>query len=678
MFAPKKTLCSIFLLLLLSVTGSSIAATQSDFFPIFDPAAGDIPFPNNMLFSGSTDGTLNIPVADTTNLADPRVALNALDGFSTIAPFTARFSSSLKADSLQPGGTVRVFKVSLINPFLDPITKTPFAITGIEQELKPGDDYTVGVSSADNEQTTLTITPLRPLAPKSGYLVVLTAGIQDSGGFNAIPSPIYQLAKLEIPLINTSGKSVIPGLSDGQAQRLEPLRQVINNQENAAASQGIAKSSIVLSWAFMTQSIDDSFMALEKVFKPSALTLRATGSTTTAVGLGLPGFSDIYAGTLSLPYYLSKTKPLSSSWQTQDGDPITQYQPLPAVTETLPIPVLLTVPNASSGQRKPAEGWPVVIFQHGITRNRTDLFLLADALSFAGFAAIAIDLPLHGVTDKSNPFYQAGLERNFDLDLSNNTTGEMGSDGLIDASGSYFINLQNLLTSRDNLRQAAQDLRQLTAALSSVDLNDHQAPDLNPSRISFVGHSLGGIVGGTFLALEDKVTSATLAMAGGGIAKLLDGSPTFGPRIAAGLAAAGLNKGTLEYESYLAAAQAAADPGDPINYGTTAARLHPIHLMEVVGSTDSLPDQVVPNTVPHAPLAGTEALAKVMGLQTVSDSLWNDDGIRAIVRFTQGNHGSIIDPSASVGTTAEMQGQMIGFLQNAGTVLEIIYKPVMQ
>ncbi len=44
----------------------------------------------------------------------------------------------------------------------------------------------------------------------------------------------------------------------------------------------------------------------------------------------------------------------------------------------------------------------------------------------------------------------------------------------------------------------------------------------------------------------------------------------------------------------------------------------------------------------------------------------------------QGDHGSIISPVASVGATAEMQGQMIKFLQTEGTDLEIIYHPVVQ
>ena len=67
-----------------------------------------------------------------------------------------------------------------------------------------------------------------------------------------------------------------------------------------------------------------------------------------------------------------------------------------------------------------------------------------------------------------------------------------------------------------------------------------------------------------------------------------------------------------------------------------------------------------------------------MGLQSASRSMWNDQGVRAIVRFTEGAHSSIIDPSVAVGATAEMQGQMIGFLQSEGTELEIIYRPVVK
>jgi hypothetical protein len=149
------------------------------------------------------------------------------------------------------------------------------------------------------------------------------------------------------------------------------------------------------------------------------------------------------------------------------------------------------------------------------------------------------------------------------------------------------------------------------------------------------------------------------------------------------LAQKGIIKGTPEYEDFFTAWQTTFDSGDPINYGAASIidrpfRLHPIHLIEVVGGAGSLPDQYVPNSVPDAPLSGTEPLAKVMGLKSVSRSVWDDQGVRAIVRFTQGAHDSLFDPRPVVGATAEMQGQMISFLNSEGKELEIIYHPVIQ
>ncbi len=155
---------------------------------------------------------------------------------------------------------------------------------------------------------------------------------------------------------------------------------------------------------------------------------------------------------------------------------VTFANPFPVATSTQLIPVLLTVPNANSGHAKPAAGWPVVIFQHGITRNRTDMFAIAGTLAAQGFAVIAIDAPLHGITDTTNPLYigntpfaaNGAQERTFNLDVSNNATGAPGPDGVIDGSGTLFINLSYLLTSRDNLRQATSDLMELTRAIPQM------------------------------------------------------------------------------------------------------------------------------------------------------------------------------------------------------------------
>ena len=137
------------------------AATRADFYAVFDPAAGQVPFPNDLFFIGSTDGTLNIPVADPTNLADPAVAMNELDGFSTVAPMTANFSGALNAETVRAGSTVRVFEVTL---------NQSLAVTEVKGELKAGTDYSANLLPQDANQTTLNIHPLLPLKPKTGYL----------------------------------------------------------------------------------------------------------------------------------------------------------------------------------------------------------------------------------------------------------------------------------------------------------------------------------------------------------------------------------------------------------------------------------------------------------------------------------------------------------------------------
>jgi hypothetical protein len=168
------------------------------------------------------------------------------------------------------------------------------------------------------------------------------------------------------------------------------------------------------------------------------------------------------------------------------------------------------------------------------------------------------------------------------------------------------------------------------------------------------------MIGTAYLAVipDAEVKTATLAMPGGGIAQLLRDSPTFGPRILQGLAAQGLTQGTTLLEQFFRDAQSAVDAGDPVNYIAAAAVRRPIHLIQVVGDGVSVTtqDQVIPNTA-------TQRLIDAAGLTkiTAAGANVNPAGHRAYVNFTAGNHGSIIDPTASLAATTEMQTQTAVF-----------------
>ncbi|MFO1507451.1 MAG: Ig-like domain-containing protein [Lysobacterales bacterium] len=657
----------------------------------FDPSNSIVPFPTNLLLTGTTDLTLNIPVADPGNYADPQVALNALDGFSTTAPWSTTFSAPIDPTSLVGGSSVRVFEVTLSGP--------GGGVTGIVRELASPQEFVVALSPSDTSDETLAIVPTAPLGQMTSYMAVVTNGVHDASGAPVRASFVYRLAEGPSPLC-VNGASTTPAMPASQACALEPLRQLVNSQQAAIAAAGIDPGSVALSWVATTESITPSLQAVDNVIEqaPAAATnVFPTGETLASLGVGLPPVADIYIGTLALPYYLDAptaddpTAPLTGFWQAAPGayvppfdqfglDPtstnVTYANPLPVAQSTQVVPLLLTVPNANSGKKRPASGWPIVIFQHGITRNRTDMFAIAGTLAAQGFAVVAIDLPLHGITDPTNPFFVGNTplvafgaeERTFDLDLENNTTMAPGPDGQIDPSGTYFINLSSLLTSRDNLREGIVDLMELAHAIPSMSYSGGSG-DFDSTRIAFVGQSLGSIVGTAFVQLDPNVNTAVLNVPGGGIARLLDASPAFGPLIHAGLAAEGVIQGTPQYDAFFVAAQTAVDSGDPINFAFASGKR--LLMQEVIGSDGYPSDQVIPNSVPGAPLSGTEPLIAAFALQPISSTTQSADGIRGAVRFLQGEHGSLLDATDYPATTVEMQGEMASMIASDGTVVQV-------
>ena len=652
----------------------------------FDPSNAVLPLPNNLLLSGTTDLTLNPPVANPNNFGDPTVAIGTLDGWSTAGPMSTSFNASPSTASIVPGQTVRIFEVSLTGP--------GGGTTGIVRELAGGTEFVTALAPSDASGRTLAIIPTQPLKQLTSYLVVLTNGIRDARGNDATSDQAYFLAKRPSALC-ANGQSTDPLLPASTACALEPLRQLTNSHLAVAAAAGIPRDKVVLSWAFTTQSITPVMQAVRSITEPGAAQLVPTGMTTAAAGL--PPVADIHIGTLKVPYYLSApsqanpTAPLNTFWKAAPGayvppfnaaglspasTNITFANPFPVKTADINIPVLATIPNAASGRTKPATGWPVVIFQHGITGNRTHALAVSATLAAQGFAVVAIDLPLHGLPSDSpfaignTPFGAIASERTFDVDYVNNASGAPGQDGIADSSGTHFINLSSLLTSRDNLRQAVADLFVLTATLPSLDIDGNGTGDFDSSRMQFVGLSLGAIVGTSFLALEPNVNVGMLSAPGGGIARLLDGSATFGPRIRAGLAASGVQAGTPTYDSFMGAAQQVIDSIDPVNYGFASAQ-NAILLHEVVGDgAANKPDQVVPNNVPGAPLSGTDPLIRVLGLSAITQTTQAANGIRGVTRFTAGEHASLISPTAPA-VTAEMQGQMASLLMSSGTTVVV-------
>ncbi|MGB5398247.1 MAG: lipase [Gammaproteobacteria bacterium] len=650
----------------------------------FSPSDGVIPFPNNLLFRDSADGTLNIPVDDPLDYSDPQVALNTLDGFSTNAPFSAGFAGPIDAASAP--AAVRVFEV---------VTNASGFVTANNGELAFGVDFVATASSINPAD--LVFVPLKPLKPKTSYQVVVTSALMSVRGNAMLPSTTYALAKNTSSYYTLPSGPRTPGLpqaftsfSDADLADLEGLRLLINNHEStvtaAATNPALTTTEIILTWSFTTQSVDDVLAATRTQVR--ALTANATIATGPGTDSPLGGAS-MHEGTMDVPYFLTAASSptdaaaLDSFWKGAGGSFLTKFNTDPVSTSTQTIPVMISIPKSvACPANMPVTGWPVAIYQHGITRNRTDVMAVADSLANACIAAVAIDLPMHG-------------GRTFDLDVvtqdaSGNVTAFAG-DGVADSLGINFINLQNLLNTRDNVRQGVSDLFAVVDAINEGEM-DFGSHVMDPSLIYFVGHSLGAIVGTPFLALESDVRDAALAMGGSAVAKILDGSSSFGPVISGGLAANGVLKGTSDYESFLGAAQTVLDSSDPVNYSLDAASYAPsaangrgLMFVEIVGDPvlGNPSDLTVPNTVPDAndssgtiaaPLAGTEPQIALLGLTHVNATTAGADLLVA-TKFTSGYHGSLLDPSldplADAAVTTEIQTQIANFLGSDGAALVV-------
>ena len=467
---------------------------------------------------------------------------------------------------------------------------------------------------------------------------------------------------------------------------------------NAAAVAGMNPDDIILSWTVQTQSITPTLKLMRSIAQPAPTQIVPTGIDTSI--LGGPGLADIYIGVITLPYYAgvpsagNPIAPLTDFWKAAPGayippfdqfglDPtstnITIANPFPVLTDMQTVPLLITVPNANSGFSKPAEGWPVVIYMHGLTRQRTDMLLISDAVASIGYAVISMDQPLHGVVPESvepagfalfyienTPFAPIANERTFDADYWDNVTGAPGPDGVTDPSGRSAFNLANLQATRDNARQAEADWSILTLSVQNMSIDGNASPDFNGFNVSAVSHSAGGYLAIPWATVEPLVSRLYINASGGGLMRSLNGGH-FGPDFVQPFlsAFAGIEPGTSEFEQYLLAAQTVLDSADAINWAAEAAMKMPVIHNQVID------DGTVPNVVPGAPLAGSEALNRIMGLNGYSSTQADPEGFSGVARFLQpADHESMFRPTYPA-VTAEMQGQMASFIVSGGTFVNV-------
>ncbi|MFS1164571.1 VolA/Pla-1 family phospholipase, partial [Aeromonas salmonicida] len=347
---------------------------------------------------------------------------------------------------------------------------------------------------------------------------------------------------------------------------------------------------------FLTQLDNEQFLPQEQ--KDAIAAAVAASPTLT----GIAGMTQVYTGTVKLPYFLSspatagswdkaKTQPwhgaipslyaIANALKASDSeviaglvgagvDPALLAELMADPTRQSELLVeaskLVGVTLTSGGKPLDAEqnigrfnplpaleevqSVPMRIFAAAPLANITDVIIYQHGVTSVKENAYALALGQigAGITASKNVAvvvidHPLHGERGFAL------SGSMATVTTSDNPTPY-LNLSYLTVARDNLKQSVADLLGLRMAVGLAN-SQNAIGSAGNLKVHFLGHSLGAIAGANLLAVANqpignptadalfKFDTGGLAMPGGGIAPLLLNSPTFGPTIKMGVLTGG-------------------------------------------------------------------------------------------------------------------------------------------
>lgn len=273
----------------------------------------------------------------------------------------------------------------------------------------------------------------------------------------------------------------------------------------------------------------------------------------------------------------------------------------------------------------PAGGFPIVIYSHG-TGGDFKSFIddgTAASLAAQGLAVISTDQVLHG---PRNP----------------------GGNPELD-----FFNFGNVYAARDNALQGAADAwSQMRLALGMSIDDGTRTIHFDPTKVSFFGHSQGGLTGPGFVAFEPSLTGAVLSGTAGLLyVNLLHKT---NPLDIPSLVSTFLRDEPVDEDNpSLALVQMWVERSDPVNYAPLMVRKPastPRNIFQTEGFTDT-----------YAPNPGIEAFATALGGDLVMDPDVKDVPGMTTLR------GRTILPTPITGNLAGVTAVLAQFKQKAGS-----------
>ncbi|HEU5060655.1 MAG TPA: hypothetical protein VFU21_29190, partial [Kofleriaceae bacterium] len=438
---------------------------------------------------------------------------NRHDGFSPSGAMLAAFPGGVSPDGL-PGHQ-------------DPAASLADDSLTVVVEIDSGERLLhfaeVDMNIEDPALRTLIIRPLERMAPGARYAVGIRRGLLSGEGQPLEPSEGFA------------------ALRDGRSfdhPRFAPLAENADAMFAALAAAGAPKEDLILAWHFVTAS-DESLTRDLLAMRDQALpAMGEAGESLSFEASEIEGNPDLthrmLLGTHDAPNFMTDGES-DDSIIRRDGAGI------PEMSGMYPANFAAAIPACVTSEPLPI---PVVVFGHGLFGSAEgyigDTFLQEIANDNC---VVVVAGDWIGLTERQ--ITSAALSAN-DLNRSHALVEKLGQAVI------NFIALEHLV--RGPLAEAPE-----------LELDGQ--PIIDTSRVYYLGASLGGIMGGTFMAYDPVIERGALGVPGAAWSLLIERSFAWAPLQ---VAAIGAYEDQYEYQLLISFLAFSMERWDPI---TTATRV---------------------------------------------------------------------------------------------------------
>ena len=548
-----------------------------------EPSNGLLPFPWDLYSEQNsyTPSGINIKIPDNRSF-DPILAyfgditpeLNTLTGFSINAPIFIKFSKSLEPKFIEK-----------LNNEQSNLETSPILLVNITNDTLKFEKIEI---KFDYSKNYLIITPFNTLSSNSLYAVILTKNIQSIDGSAISPDNYY--------------KNIYNGNVNDNTLRVN--KEIHKTEELLSKNFPTIKPVFILN--FTTMDITTPMLSTKKEIEELVKNENYASEFTNNIVETIKDYDEntgiILKGKINLYDFRDNNKKLDYNYTTG----------LSYLHKKESVKYLIFYP------KKGTEPFPVLLFQHGLSRNKELAYQVASQYNKKGIAVVAIDAVSHGERNSKPGDYLYFLETFYGITIHNDLV-TIKPHVIGDSFRQTILNHIQMICFLKQLSNID------TYNIKNREMTPDGLKDFQTDTFTYHGQSMGSIMGTITSSLVPEIRATVLSVGGARISQIVaqhDFYKNFGKYI---ISYDKIN--TIEGERYLALFQTDIDPSDSASWGKYLFKEpfdKPQHvLMEMAYKDPSMPNMA------------TAYLARAIGVPLLPPVLYNINGINKTDTFPE-------------------------------------------